>query len=688
LGSQWHYHNTGQAGGTPGCDISLFDAWEIETGNSNVIVSVVDCGINASHPDLGANMWTGIGYNFWQNTSSISPGSHGCHTGGTISAVTNNGVGVAGIAGGSGNGDGVRLMTCQVFNSAGNNGGGFANAYFYAADNGSCISQNSWGYTQPNVYEQDVLTGIDYFHANGGGDVMNEGIVIFSSGNNSSSNLYWPGAYSPVLAVASTTNTDTKSYFSNYGTWVQISAPGGSTNSGYDPKDVLSCNVNGYQLMAGTSMACPHVSGVAALLVSYAARLNFVLSRQDIWNLLMDNVDNHYNVNPSYTGLLGTGRLNAYKALLALTEMVVIVEQPVEVAANALSFSDIEINWTKNADNDKVVLLCNTINEFGVPERGTEYKVGDILANGGKVVYFGEEELFLHSELSEFTTYYYKLFSYNEEFLYSKGIECEATTLCKVISCPLFEGFEDGIEPCWLQESSVGSTPWILGKGNDFMNPDIAFEGENNIYFRGNSFKENGNVTRLITPYFEMNGFTHIRLSLALYNEANHENVDELSIFYRTNNDPIWVLLKTYSDNQDSWLLDTLVFPEFNETDTYQICFQGKLNGGYGICVDNILVEGFNTVGMKDGKLDSKITIYPNPATEELRVMSLELRVDEIAIFDIYGKQILLTNHHHRLLSEVESPHTTIDISHLNIGVYFISITTELGVVNKKFVKM
>ena len=315
LNEQWHYHNTRY----PGRDISLFSAWEIEKGYDQVIVAIIDEGIEIDHPDLEANMWDQIGYNFYDDSPTITPGNHGCHVGGTISAVTNNGIGVAGIAGGSGSGDGVRLMSCQTF-VPGASGTNIENAFIYAADNGACIAQCSWSYTYALTYNQSILDAIDYFVANGGGEVMSEGIVISAAGNNGKHNFYYPGYYEPVLAVAATTNQDRKARYSNYGYWVNISAPGGETN--VVRNGVLSCTVGSYAFFEGTSMACPHVSGVAALLVSYAARKEHVLSRQDVWDLLVNNTDDIYDVNPSYIGLLGSGRLNAHKALLALKNMI------------------------------------------------------------------------------------------------------------------------------------------------------------------------------------------------------------------------------------------------------------------------------------------------------------------------------------------------------------------------------
>ncbi|MEO7990302.1 MAG: S8 family serine peptidase [Chryseolinea sp.] len=370
---QWHYNNTGQAGGTPGSDISLLQAWGITTGSTNVIVAVTDGGAQVNHPDLAASMWVnedeipgnGLdddnngyvddinGYGFGDGTGEIAPDDHGSHTSGTIGATTNNGIGVAGIAGGSGTGDGVRLMSCAAFGAVGT--GGFEDTYVYGADNGAVISQNSWGYTSPGVFDQSVLDAIDYFIAEAGKDEfgnqtgpMKGGIVIFAAGNDDNDGPHYPGFYEPTLSVGAVNNQDKKAWYSNFGTWVDIAAPGGETFVNNDPHGVLSTISGGqYAFFQGTSMATPHVSGVAALIVSKFGGPGFTPEMlRGRLTQLTDNID---AADPDFAGLLGSGRLNAFSALQENDGDA--PDAINDLSASSVAITDITLTWTSPLDS-------------------------------------------------------------------------------------------------------------------------------------------------------------------------------------------------------------------------------------------------------------------------------------------------------------------------------------------------
>ncbi|MCL2289429.1 MAG: S8 family serine peptidase [Bacteroidetes bacterium] len=683
IDEQWHYHNTGQSGGTPGCDINLFEAWEIETGNSQVIVAIKDGGMEPTHPDLQANMWSNIGYNFYNNNSTIIPSDHGTHVGGTIAANTNNYVGVAGIAGGSGSGDGVRLMTCQIFPPSGQGVQGYEASCVYAADNGASISQNSWGYNAPNSYNQSILDAIDYFLANGGGDVMEDGIVIYAAGNNGANGNYYPGCYAPVFAVAATTHTDAKANYSNYGSWVDLSAPGGETMPIFY-QGVLSTIRTGsgsYGFMQGTSMACPHVSGVVALMVSSAIRSGYKLSREEIFNILKENSDNVYIANPSLNGLLGAGRLNAYKALLAVMDLTTAVQNPKNIIASALSYSDIELTWQKNDNQHEIIIVTNTVNSFSQLENGSTYTIGEQLANGETVLYKGSAESFIHTGLNTSTTYFYKLFSFNEETTYSKGFVVKATTWCGKATLPIFENFEQGPNFCWAQENLSGTLLWEIGRGNGAAQPAHAFEGNYNIYIKANGMADLGTVTRLNLPVMEVKDFDEIQLSFAFFSQLRAGLIDELAVYYKETADSEWQTWAAYNTNQNVWKLESLSFLLNENSEEFYICFEGKLNGGFGICLDNIMVKGIKHNTVSENELKSQITIYPNPTTGELQVTSYGLQVTDVEILDVTGRKL---SPRHLIVS---SSHQKIDISNLNPGIYFVKIITDAGEVVKRVVK-
>ena len=265
LSDQWHYQNTGDKSVSPnavaGADINVYDVWnQLTCGDKDIIVAVVDEGIKYTHPDLKDNMWVNpnesfngkdddgngykddvYGYNFVTN-GAISWGldgddGHGTHCAGTIAAVNNNGIGVCGVAGGSGKSDGCRLMSCQVF--SGGSGGSAsmaAKAIKYAADMGASVISCSFGYKFP--FESDnhyianqgsaEIDAIHYFEDNHGNNpVLNGNIAVFSSGNNSDNFAHYPGAFVDIISVSAFAPDFLPAYYTDYGPGCNISAPGG-----------------------------------------------------------------------------------------------------------------------------------------------------------------------------------------------------------------------------------------------------------------------------------------------------------------------------------------------------------------------------------------------------------------------------------------------------------------------------
>ena len=331
-----------------GFDINVKPVWEEYTvGNPDVIVSVVDDGIDLKHEDLADNCLASNHYNAVTGTSYIKAGDHGTHVAGTIAAVSNNGKGVAGIAGGDkAKGlPGVKLMSCQIFqeNADGSTTGvGGAAGIKWGADHGAVISQNSWGYSFDadgnGSLEGEELTralsarisasdkaAVDYFIKYAGCDnkgnqlansPMKGGVVIFAAGNDNIA-MGAPAEYDAVIAVGSVASNGTKSTFSNYGDWVDVCAPGTTILSTVPGSQ--------YKAMSGTSMACPHVSGVAALIVSYFGGPGFtneMLKERIVNSANCEIVPSRYKIG----GLVDTYGAFVYgndKAPAAVTDLLV-----------------------------------------------------------------------------------------------------------------------------------------------------------------------------------------------------------------------------------------------------------------------------------------------------------------------------------------------------------------------------
>ncbi len=408
LDDQWHLINTGSSNiansAVAGADIAVSDAWALTAGDPRVVVAIIDGPVKYNHPDLSANMWKNTdevagngkdddnngyvddvyGWNCVQDNGNINWSNpaetgHGTHVAGIVAAANNNGAGVCGVAGGSGKGDGVRMMSCQIFE--GGSAGATttsAKAFVYAADNGASIAQCSFGYEgEGAAYGSDSeyamvfgaeYDAIRYFMdpANNNSDILDANIVIAAAGNDSRNQSSYPAAVADVVSVTGLGPDGLPAVcYTNYGPGCNIAAPGGdfyignTSDISKNRSRVLSTFINtvtdsnlgtsghDYVYMQGTSMACPCVSGVAALGLSYAYKLGKKFTRDEFIGMLLTSVGNlddllidnkmkiagYTNGNPRnvnlglYRGKMGTGAIDAWKLMMAVEGTPCIIVQ-------------------------------------------------------------------------------------------------------------------------------------------------------------------------------------------------------------------------------------------------------------------------------------------------------------------------------------------------------------------------
>lgn len=350
---QWALRNTGQTvngiTGKVGADINATQAWDIATGSNSVIIAVLDTGVASTHEDLAANVISGINFTVTPNTTDTTDDfGHGTHVSGTIGAVGDNSKGIAGVMWG------VKIMPLKICDSTGTcPEDAEISAIGYAVAHGAKIMNASFASSFPDPAESEAISeanaaGVLLMAAagNGSGDFCDSGV----GNNNDGTTKCYPASYNlpNIISIAATNQTDNKASFSNFGAAsVHVAAPGVNILSTI-PLNLPPCKdpadksyvpfASNYDFCSGTSMATPHVSGLAGLL--YSAYPSFTYSQ--IRGMIMKYVD----VLPSLQGVIfSNGRISAYRSVSALLT-------PTNLAASFLP-GRVSLTWADNATGEE-----------------------------------------------------------------------------------------------------------------------------------------------------------------------------------------------------------------------------------------------------------------------------------------------------------------------------------------------
>ncbi|MEM3690618.1 MAG: S8 family serine peptidase, partial [Candidatus Micrarchaeia archaeon] len=402
---QWGLNNSGQLSGTPGADVDALDAWDIINGSDDVVVAVIDTGVDYTHPDLEDNMWTNPidgshGWDFYNNDNDpMDDYGHGTHCAGIIGAVGNNSVGVAGVN--------WRVKIAALkFLSADGYGytSGAISAINYANIMGFRILSNSWGGGGYSKALYDAISGYNTASANNTLFIAAAG----NSGSNNDASPTYPCSYNlpNIICVAATDNNDSLASFSNYGaTTVDVGAPGVDIYSTLPTGTCELCDPSGYGYLSGTSMATPFVSGAAALIKAKYPDLN----ASQIKARIMYSVDRLDSLDGK---VVSNGRLNLYNALHEDDTPPAAISD-LEVAVTGVT--NVTLSWTAVGDDGNEGNATYYEIRYSTSEITEEnFNYATLARNTPTPGENGSAEEFTVTGLLPETTYYFAIKVYDE----------------------------------------------------------------------------------------------------------------------------------------------------------------------------------------------------------------------------------------------------------------------------------
>lgn len=696
--SLWGLHNTTY----DGIDINVTKVWENCTvGDSRVIVSVVDQGVDINHEDLKTNCLPTGHYNAVNGSYNVDPCPHGTHVAGTIAAVSNNGIGVAGIAGGDyAEGiAGVSIMSCQIFDADGK-GGNAAQAIKWGADHGALISQNSWGYIadtngdgvvspQELEYakglkvEQATKEAIDYFIRYAGCDndgeqlpnsLMKGGVVFFAAGNDGIE-YGAPANYTPVVAVSAINKNGSRPSFANYGDWVDICAPG---------VDINSTVPGGYEQMQGTSMACPHVSGVAALVISSCGGQGFtagLLKEKLLQSSNKTKIPDYYKIG---------GLVDALAAVYYGNDTYPgeLEDFQYEVVSN-----NIDMTCTVTADSEGApnygYLVIYGKDKSMVSKAGPKDRDGVMAATFANEAAVGETATFRLSGLDFEEEYHFKVYAYNYSMNYSASSDVFTVQTAGnnapeiVIDCnrePVFAAWES--VSVMVSVNEVDGHAYTLEhiKGSDAETSTTLVDGSIRLVITASEV-EPGQYSAVFkaTDSYGLASEASFNYTI-LENRAPEvvKEIDDIILFGK--GQEFTIDMSEYVTDPDGEDLKYEV--ELSNTKALFIHVKGSqlIGAALGYGTTEVTVVGkdarnekctfsFNVV-IKDPS--EPLSLYPDPVRDYLYVGTLEVKETKIVIVNNLGKVV------YESLSDVGATEPAkIDMRSCAPGVYGVTVSFD-----------
>ncbi len=671
-------------------------AWNISTGNTTIVVAVTDNAMQITHPDLSPNVWVnpgeiasnsldddGNGYiddvNGWDvadgDNNVLPPNTsfdHGSHTSGTVAARSNNGAGVASI------GFTIKFMPVKITMNASNNAAvdDPVEGIYYAGLNRARVISCSWGTA---TYSATIQAIVDWAYNTRGS------IIVAAAGNAGTNVQHYPAAMNNVVCVASTGSTDAKSSFSQYGTWVDICAPGEGIWS--------TIPTNTYGSASGTSMATPLVSGLLGLMMS----VNPNLTQTQAINCLKSSAVNINSQNGSYIGMIGSGRINALAALQCV--------QGITIALDA-SLTDVTEGATCSLTPPMQVVLRNagtsTLTSCNINYRidnnaPSFYGWTGSLTTGSSVV-VNLPTITFPSGQHNFTAWTSNPNSATDNYKLNDTTKSVMFISPTGQSLPFTEGFEGStfVPNGWYLSNADGEISWASTTVAKYSGTKSAWVNNyDDPFIRTFDY--------MLTPVLNMSTATSTTLTFRIAHRPVSASVSDTMIVYGSSDCGAtfnviykkWgATLATVSGTQttpfvpsgtNQWRQETVTITGALATTTQAFfAFTNRGNSGNNMWLDDINISGTITTGVNETNNNMSVSVFPNPnkGSFTLTTENLPAGTYDVSFMNLVGQVVKQQSIERTMGVHSEA----IELNGISSGVYLVKVSGNGGTWVSRFV--